>query len=278
LVHDVYPEVLASAGILKRQSLLYLVFDALNAWLLRGVGEVVVIGRDMRRILQAKLPSSERHKITVIPNWGDSDEIYPSDRARNRILFEMGLLDQTVVLYAGNLGRTHSVEPLLECARRLRDSDHVHFVIAGQGANAKCVRDKVSAIGLANISFRPRCPREELSELLNACDLAVVSLVPGMSGVSVPSRLYNIMAAGKPIVALCDFDSEVSQVIREENIGWVVPSEAALDLLRVLRYAAANREELTNMGSRARDAVSRKYTREMTIERFVQVLGRMVGS
>jgi glycosyltransferase involved in cell wall biosynthesis len=98
-----------------------------------------------------------------------------------------------------------------------------------------------------------------------------------MSGVSVPSRLYNLMAAGKAVVALCDSDSEVGQVIREEKIGWVVPAGAPLGLLQVLREAVANQEQLANMGSRAREAAARKYTREITIARYAQVLDRVLG-
>jgi glycosyltransferase involved in cell wall biosynthesis len=139
------------------------------------------------------------------------------------------------------------------------------------------VRNEVVGLGLANVTILPRQPRERLCELLNACDIALISFVPGMAGISVPSRLYNLMAAGKPIVALCDSDSEVSRVISEENIGWVVPPDTPSGLVQVLRDAAANREELANMGSRARDTAARKYTREITIERYAQVLGRVLG-
>ena len=128
-----------------------------------------------------------------------------------------------------------------------------------------------------SLPILPRQPRERLCELLNACDIALISFVPGMAGISVPSRMYNVMAAGKPIVALCDSDSEVSHVIREENIGWVLRSDQPSALPQVLLDALADREQLALMGYRARQAATRKYTREITLDGYVFVLGRVLS-
>ena len=131
--------------------------------------------------------------IELIPNWADLEDIAPSDRQENALLSTLGIADRFVVQYSGNIGRTHGIDTLLSAADRLRD-DRVQFLFIGDGATS-----------------------------LNACDVAVVSLAPGMSGVSVPSRMYNILAAGKPIVAVADDESELARVVREEQVGWVVP-------------------------------------------------------
>ncbi|MGA2114125.1 MAG: glycosyltransferase family 4 protein [Bryobacteraceae bacterium] len=277
IVHDVYPEVLVAAGLLRRRSLLVAIANAMNRCLLLTAGHVIVLGRDMGTLLRGKCPRLRPDRITVAPHWADVLDIRPTDRKDNGILSRLGLSGKMVVQYAGNIGRTHQIEALVECARRFQDDPRVHFIICGQGARAEWARREVIDSGLANVSILPRQPRERLCELLNACDISIISLAPGMSGVSVPSRLYNLMAAGKAVVALCDSDSEVGQVIREEKIGWVVPAGAPLGLLQVLREAVANQEQLANMGSRAREAAARKYTREITIARYAQVLDRVLG-
>ena len=277
LVHDVYPEVLVAAGLVTRTSPLVVIMNGMNRCVLRGVRHVIVLGQDVERLLRAKDPRLSSERITVVPHWADLEDIHPTSRKDNTILLGLGLEGKMVLQYAGNMGRTHQIEALIQCARHLRNEQCIHFIICGQGAKAEWVRNEVVGLGLANVTILPRQPRERLCELLNACDIALISFVPGMAGISVPSRLYNLMAAGKPIVALCDSDSEVSRVISEENIGWVVPPDTPSGLVQVLRDAAANREELANMGSRARDTAARKYTREITIERYAQVLGRVLG-
>jgi colanic acid biosynthesis glycosyl transferase WcaI len=122
------------------------------------------------------------------------------------------------------------------------------------------------------MSILSRCARDELNETLNACDIAVISFAQGMSGVSVPSRMYNIMAAGKPILAITDNDSELAMVVREEKIGWVVSPGDIEDLKKVLHEAISSKEQLIGMGERARKAAQLKYSLQGVVDGYREFL------
>ena len=255
LVHEVYPEVLMAAGMVRQGSRGFRLMQGCTRWLYRQAACVVVLGRDMERLAATK---GAAQKTRIIPNWADLDEVRPeASRVENALVKECGLQDAFVVQYCGNMGRTHGLEYLLAAAGRAAPA--THFLLTGSGARKSWVEHEIPARGLKNVTVLPRCPRERLSEYLNACDLALISFVPGMSGVSVPSRMYNIMAAGKPILAVADADSELAAVIGEERIGWVVAPGDIDGILRVMAEARADPRLLREMGQRARSAAEAKY-------------------
>jgi colanic acid biosynthesis glycosyl transferase WcaI len=124
------------------------------------------------------------------------------------------------------------------------------------------------ASGSRNITLLPPRPRSEQNEFLNACDVAILSLVPGMLGLAVPSRTYNLMAAGKPIIALVSGCSEVAMVVREEGIGWVVEPGQVEKVVQALQTASKDMRQLSEMGARARQAAEVEYSPRFILSRF----------
>jgi colanic acid biosynthesis glycosyl transferase WcaI len=224
------------------------------------VTRVVVIGRDMARLAYHK--GADPRTLEIITNWADLNEITPTRRDANPVLRKLGLTDHFVVQYCGNMGLTHGLDDLLQAANALRDQPDIHLLMIGSGARYEWLQRAVGDGRLTNISVLPRCPRSQLNDYLNACDIAVVSLMPGMSGVSVPSRMYNIMAAGKPILAIADEDSELALTVREEGIGWVVAPGDQPGIVTVIRAAEANPAQLQTMGWRARQVAQEKFSQE----------------
>jgi len=258
LVHDVYPEVLIAAGILKPGSLTCNLIQGVTRWLYKNVKKVIVIGRDMKKIAISKCGNTD--KVHLITNWADLDIVKPLIRDENSLLKSHGLLNKFVVQYCGNMGRTHGLEYLLETAEELQNRNNLHFLMIGSGARKNWLEKNVEDRKISNITILPRCQRDSLNETLNACDIAVISFVPGMSGISVPSRMYNIMAAGKPILAIADDESELATVVKEENIGWVVPPGEIKLLKTAIKDAKSDRIRLQKMGERARIAAESKYS------------------
>ena len=170
-----------------------------------------------------------------------------------------------MVQYVGNIGRTHNVELLVECAELLRDRDDIHFLFIGDGAKRRWLLESIKDRNLKNVIMKPFYPRNRQSDVHNACDIVVISFIPGMAGISVPSRMYNIMAAGKPIIGITDTTSELARVIQEEGIGWVIPSYHAQDVVKVIMAAQKENKELRTMGLRARKAAEEKYSFEKII-------------
>jgi len=267
LIHDVYPEVLTAAGLLAAESFATRSLNWLNTWLYKRMEKVIVLGRDMSRIV-ARRAHPVDSRIVIIPNWADVDEIVPMQREENAFLARLHILDKFVIQYAGNMGRTHGIENLLASARSLQNRNNIHFLFVGEGAKRRWLEERVSALGLGNVTILPLQPRRELCTLLNACNVAVISFIPGMAGLSVPSRMYSIMAAGKPIIAVADEDSELAMVVREEEIGWVVPPDRPELLIEVILRSQSEPGVAQEMGKRARRVAEQKYSYTRVLESY----------
>jgi glycosyltransferase involved in cell wall biosynthesis len=270
LIHDVYPDVAVAAGLLRRSSLLTRFMNFAVKRLYRSMERIIVLGRDMRDLVLKKLPPGDG-RVEIITNWADTDLIQPG-RGENRILNELGLANKFVLNYSGNMGRSHNLEALVESAIALSHRDDIHFLIAGSGAKKDWLVRTVAETNLTNVTIADRRPRGDLPELLTAGDVAIVSFISGMAGVSVPSRLYNMLAAGLPILALADSHSEVALVINEEVVGLVIPPENVPAFHQAILGMVPHEKIRSDMGQRARHAAETKYQFSQVIEKYCRVM------
>ena len=257
LVHDVYPEVLSAAGALRQDSLAYRLLDFIFWRSYVMYDRFIVLGECMKRIVQVKL-GKEVRPVAVIPNWAD-DDIVPIDRANNTFCVEHGLTNKFIVQFSGNFGRTHDIDLLIDAANLLHDREDIIFLLVGSGAKANIFNQKNQAP--SNVLFLPRQPREKLAEMLGASDATVISFIDGMLGLSVPSRMYNVMAAGIPIIASAHRESELVREIEAANSGWVLVNSDASELAQLVRMLASaeGRHQVLRRGSNARSAVLDRY-------------------
>ena len=260
LIHDVYPEALVAAGLCKSSSIIVQIGKKINQILYNQAKKIITLGRDMTVLTQAKLSSEDINKIVCIPNWSDCDLISPLEKVNNAVLKKLEVGNKFIVLYAGNIGKTHGIEYVAEAAKLLQKEPNFHFIVSGSGSKKKWLEEYALNHKLGNISIFDSCPRDKLNEVINACDVAVISFVPGMAGVSVPSRMYNQMATGKPIIAVADDWSELAEVIQEEEIGWVVKPGDVDGLVRTIHLVAKHSHLRVQMGKRAAVAAQAKYT------------------
>ncbi|MGH2568985.1 MAG: glycosyltransferase family 4 protein [Bacteroidota bacterium] len=268
LIHDLYPHVLTATGILSKDNVISNFLHWLNSMAYQRVDKIVTLGRDMQRLVVPHLQADD-HRCVIIRNWADLDEVLPLPREQNNLLKSSLLGQKFVVQYAGNMGRTHGLETLIEAAKLLSpQKKEIHFLFVGKGAKKSWLVESVKAEGLTNVTVLSPQPRGQLNDLLNACDVTIISFIPGMAGISVPSRMYNIMAAGKPIIAVADDDSELAMVVREERIGWVVPPNDPHQIVRVVLEAYTNPNNLLEMGKSARAAAVAKYSLPRVIDSY----------
>ena len=187
----------------------------------------------MRELILKKIGTSSADKISIIPNWSDIKDVFPLPRIDNPLLTKMKFTEKWVVLYAGNMGRTHGLENIVRAAKIISLLDNtIQFILCGTGVKRLWLEATVKKEGIPNITLLPSQPRSELNHLLNACDIALISFMPGMAGVSVPSRMYNVLAAGKPIIAVVDLirswplllQRRVSDGLHRQSIPKVLPS------------------------------------------------------
>lgn len=261
LVQDSYPEILIAVGATKRNSVFVKVVNLINRWVYKYASKIIVMGRDMNEMFVQKTAGLDI-PIVTIPNWADLESIQPTPREDNTLLKELGIMDKFVFMYAGNIGHPTDIETIVECAEKLLDRKEFQFVFIGAGVKKKWLENRRAANSLPNITILDYRPRDEQIIFLNACDVGIVALIKGMWGTAMPSRTYNIMAAGRPILALTDENSELARVIDEEGIGWHIEPGNADMLLETILRIYENRHELGAIGKRARDAALAKYSLE----------------
>jgi colanic acid biosynthesis glycosyl transferase WcaI len=267
LVQDSYPEILIAVGTLRKNSFAVALIKFLNRWVYKYASKIIVMGRDMNKMFIQKTAGLDI-PIVTIPNWADLETIHPTKRDNNPLLKELGIQDKFVFLYAGNIGHPTDVETIIIAAERLLDEKEIHFLFIGAGVKKKWVEDQVRGRSLVNVTVLDFRPRAEQNIFLNACDVGLIALIKGMWGTAMPSRTYNIMAAGKPILALTDKGSELAQVIDEERIGRYIEPGDANGLTNAIRQMYHERDMLTEMGSRARAAAVAKYSLRDAIAKY----------
>jgi glycosyltransferase involved in cell wall biosynthesis len=266
-LEDVYPEILVATGMIPTKGVIDTLFGFMNKLLFKSADRVVVLGRDMKALAEKRIGAAGKH-IRIIRSWADTDLIVPSPRSENSMLKELGLMEKFVVSCVGNMGRAQAIEFMFEAIALLKDDPRFHFIFIGSGSKRPWMESEIERNGLNNVTIVGQRPRAEQSDFLNACDISVISLLPGVTGAGVPSRTYNLMAAGKPIIAVTREDSEVALLVQEENIGWVVPPIDPHHLAQAIRAAGSDAERLQQMGARAYAAAIGKFSREKIIDEY----------
>jgi len=265
VVQDVYPEVAVRLGVL-RHPVWILVGNTLLGWPLRRAARVVAISEGMKRRLREKGVPEEN--IVVIPNWADGRTIVPRAKA-NPFSRAHGLDRAFVVLHSGNVGLTQDFDTLLRGAEYLGDT---RIVIIGDGAYKRHLQEAVLERGLTNVLFLPYQPREHLAYSLASADVAVIVLKPGLEGYVEPSKVYAIMASGRPFVAAIGSESEVARIAREHECGVIVPPGHPQALADALRALQADPSERVRLGRNGREALQRFYDRSLAVCRYDQML------
>ena len=264
-IQDVFPDAAVETGAITNRW----VIGAARAlekvsYLLSS--RVTVLSQDLADNVVSKIGASKATRVVVIPNFVDTERIVPLDAATD-YRRELGLTDRPVVMYAGNIGYSQSLEMLVAAARARPDVD---FVINGTGS-ARSDLER-SARGLTNLIFGDFQPPERLSEVLATGDIHVVPLRRGLGRVSVPSKTYSIMAAGRPIVAAVDAGTEVTRLVDGARSGLVVPPDETESFIAAIDRLVSDRDVRCDMGKRARAFVESQASPRAVAERYANLV------
>ena len=270
---DVFPEIAVQLKRLENPLLVGVLRSLVGLYLRRADG-IVAIGETMKRRLEAKGAASER--ITVIPNWVDTDAILPQPRdndwARKR-----KLVGKFVVMHSGNVGHAQDLESLVRAGTFLRDLEDLQIVIVGFGArhaDTIALTKRLELDGM--VRFLPYQSREVLSDSLSAAQLHFVGLAKGLSGFVVPSRLYGIMSAGRPVIVGADAESETARLVAEVGCGIVLPPGRPELVAAAIREAHDGLHDLESMGARGRMYVEVEADRGVAVGRYRRVIRELV--
>ncbi|HYP23411.1 MAG TPA: glycosyltransferase family 4 protein, partial [Actinomycetota bacterium] len=242
-VQDVHPDVAIEVGAIRGP--LIPVFKRLERWIYDHADAVTVLSEDLCANVGAK--TRDPSKVKVIPNFVDTGAIVPADR-ENAYRRRHGLTGKTVVMYAGNVGLSQSLDLVVTAAAALAHEQDLVFVINGSGTDRKELEQK--ARGLPNVVFVD--PQGDLAEVLAAADVHLVPLKKGLARASVPSKTYSILAAGRPLLASVDVGSEVARVVEQSGAGVAVPPDDAEALTKAVRRLVENPAEARAMGEAGR--------------------------
>ncbi len=272
LVHDVFPENLVALGLISNKSFFYKFVKPIFDWSYGASNLLVAIGRDMADILRTKV-KEKKIDIEIIENWCELDLITPIEKKKSKAEL-WGLSKKIIIQYAGNIGRAQGI---LEFLKILKESNNknIQYLFVGTGALVPALAKEINLF--PNVSLRGKYSRSDQDLILGTCDIALVLLREGMYGLGVPSKIYNIMASGRPILFVGPINSEVCKLISEFKIGWSFCWDDKENLIKFLNSLTfSDIDKLIEMGARARLCAEQHYSESIQLQKFSKVVKNLM--
>ena len=274
LCQDVFPEV---ARLLEdfHSETVDTLLTRINRFLIRQADGVIAVGETMRdRLITGK--GATPQKVTVIHNWTDCSAIVPEEKD-NPFARTHGLAESFVVMHSGNLGLSQSLETLVNAAKRLQQEPGIQVVFVGDGVKKPALEEQARQLGLTNVRFLPYAPKEQLCESFATAGVFVVSLKKGLAGYIVPSKLYGILAAGRPYVAAVEDECEVAAITKQYKCGLLAAPQDPADLAEKILMLYRNRALAERLGARAH-AAAIQFDRPQQVKKYYELFRQLTNS
>ena len=264
VAHDLYPEIAIASGLLRAGSpSARLAGWLFGSWMARAAA-IIALGECMKSRVLAAHPGIQPGRVLPIDNWHDGNLIFPLPR-------RAGVGAPVCFQYSGNLGAGHEFETLLAGMTQLKARADLRFQFVGRGKRRPQLEADVQRLGIGNCIFQDYVPAEELNQSLNQADVCLVTLARGFEGLIVPSKIYGIMAAGKPVLYIGAVEGEVPTLVRQHQLGWVVEQGDVTGLVRALEEATGRSELRETFGRNARRAFDAHYDRPVATKKYIEV-------
>jgi glycosyltransferase involved in cell wall biosynthesis len=272
IIYDLYPDTLVMAGFLHASSFLTRWLRSANKRMFRWLDAIIIIGRDMRSKL-LDYPKMAASKVILIPNWSTLPvgyrELNPENPYRRRYA------GRFIVAMSGNAGFTHDPASVFEAARILQDNEDIHFLLSGEGVGWAKLNDMQAASPLSNVTLIERVGESDLESFLAAGDVWIIPYRKQNTGVSVPSRIYNLLAVGRPIIICSEPDAEAAMLVQEENIGWVTPPEDPKAIAEIISLAASSAAGTIAKGHRAAQ-IAPRFTPQISLDAYRDLMDALL--
>jgi glycosyltransferase involved in cell wall biosynthesis len=269
-LQDLFPEIAARRNLLSESGELAIAMRKRRNAALCEAALNIAISQAMEGYLRNQGIESDR--IEVIPNWSDGRVVFPVPIDQNNLRGSWGLTGKFVIGHSGNLGSVHDKETLKPAIERLGGEPDVEFLFIGGGSGYVELLDQVERDSLENAQFYPYQPLGQLHLSLSVPDVHLVSLAPEMEGLAFASKLYGILAAGRPAIFIGAPESEAAQILKNAECGLAVEAGKPEQLVEAIRYLKDNPEIRRDMGRRARALFERAYDKEIAIASWRRVL------
>ncbi|MEE8169867.1 MAG: glycosyltransferase family 4 protein [Phycisphaerae bacterium] len=273
-VYDLYPDCATALGVLRPGGGLADLWAALDTAAMRRSAAVVAISRGTANRI-ARQRNIEPQQIQLIRDGFDRERVRPVPHRENAFRRQQGLEGKFVVQFAGNMGRSHPLETILDAARGLRGDERMVFQFIGVGPGRSVVESARRELG-SRVQLLPYQPAERLSDVLSAADAALISQADGVAEASLPYKFYSILAAGRPVVYVGPQSSEIVAYINDFRCGVHVAQSDAAGLADALSRLANDETKRSNMGARARALFENEFTSDRAVRDWIALIERVV--
>ncbi|MDN4523953.1 glycosyltransferase family 4 protein [Fictibacillus fluitans] len=274
-IQDFNPEQAAAVSYTNKQIVFKVAkkIDMLNC---SYADKVIVVGNDMCKTLHARYANKRLPSHAVINNWTNEEEIVPLNKTNSKIeqfLKGHNLENKFIVMYSGNIGLFYDLENIIKVTENFKDQEEIAFVFIGEGAVKKDMLEFVKRKGISNVYFLPYQSKEFIKYSLNAADVHLVVNQKGIKGVSVPSKIYGVMAAGKPILGVLEQGSEAQMLIEKSNNGLVIEPQDYEGITKAInQFYQMEKGQLKSMGLNGRAYLDKHLKRKISINKYREVL------
>jgi len=271
-IQDFNPEQTKVVGYSKNKIILALAM-MIDKFSCKCADKVIVVGRDMQETLRKRFNNKRVPYNVCINNWIDEKSIYPLPENNENIAKfreKYGLSDKITIMYSGNIGLYYDLENLIKVVGRFKDRTDVVFAFVGDGTIKKHLVNYVNSNNIDNVKFIPYQDKKDLIYSLNAGDVHLVVNSKGIKGISVPSKIYGVMATGKPVFGILEKGSEARLLIEACNCGVCIePGEYDI-IYEELNKVIDNICEYKRMGIRGREYISKYASKDVAIEKYAK--------
>ena len=275
-LQDIFPDSLVNAKMTKKGTFLWKIGRKVEDFTYRHADKIIVISEDFKRNIMEKGVPEE--KIVIIPNWVDTDQVYPIAREEN-VLFDRYGLDREkfYICYSGNVGHSQNLQLLLDAAKAVAaELPDVHFVIIGEGAAKEELAKAVADAHIRNMTLLPFQPYEDIAHVFSLGDAGLIISKPGIGGSSVPSKTWSIMAAERPVLSSFDADSALAKQIEATGCGLNAPAGDLDALVNSIKQLHQDRGAAETMGKTGREYVLTNLSKEKCTGVYVSTLKEAV--
>lgn len=272
-VMDLYPDAAVASGVMRPGGVMERLLSRLTARTLAASDAVISLGRDMTaRMIERFGTSADPRRIHRVTPWADEGELFPVAKADNRLVRELGLADVFTIVYSGNLGLPHDLETLVEAIDATRDQADLRWLFIGGGRRMDELKRLAADRAWPHVQILPYQRREDLNLSLNLADVHLISQLPAFTGVVVPSKLFGILAVGKPSLMIGPADAEVSRILTEREAGLVISNGDAAALTQALLTLRDDPALRSRLGANARAALEAQYACRLACQRIEAIL------
>ena len=276
LIHDLWPELPANTGMIKMGGLLYKTIDFLMISSFMHASGIIAISDKMKERILYKVPE-KKNNIYVIHNWADADRLYQVDKGKIRVFEDLEVNNKKIVIYSGNLGRYQPLEVMIGAANELKDRKDILFLFIGNGGKKMKIQNMAKSMKLENVKFLPFQPLDRLSESLSMADVSLMGIHPENEGVIMPSKLYSLLAVGKPIICVSDPNSEVAHLLYRSGAGIQSsvsdPKELACKILAIIE----DPKKAIKMGQNGRKYFLEHFKRKIITRQWNILLNQLIS-